>query len=512
MMRRFTRDVLVSALGALAPLLVVPVLTLLTAIAFRDSLTTTIVSIFAIWLLCVYVVVRRQRPRISRTPSARAHPGPFRFPRLRPWATGGLIALPIVSSLVWIVFQAHQPQSILILVAEFSGPDPEKYQVTNAVYESLTQAASEANNLRVELVGRSFADSDSARMEGERRGATALIWGWYGNPGEVVPLSVHYEVMGELETLAKYCPAARGEIRLVPASELESFILQTNLSGELAYLGLFTLGLSHIHRAEWSLAVSAFDGAIQAAPANVPSWPITNTYYYRGRANIELGSYGAAVADMSQAIASWPDAPAPYFHRAHAGAATGDLRAAIRDYSEVIKLDSSNLNAIKFRGDAFFSVGDYPSAISDYSDLIIQDPGVFCTLVDRGYANLENGNYDEATSDFQSALQRAPGLPEATYGLARVDFAQHRYPEAIDLLSTAIEVSDRAGFDFPAAYLYRGYARLAIGEPESALDDFRKVIAILDASSRPHVSYLLPNFEGIIRADAQEQIEMLTAE
>ena len=104
--------------------------------------------------------------------------------------------------------------------------------------------------------------SPVARAQGKKHHADIVIWGWYGVEPEAASLSVNFEVLRPSPKLPEFGPTAKGELRVMALSELESFTLQTNLSSELAYLSLFTTGMVRYAAQDWGSAIARFTDAL----------------------------------------------------------------------------------------------------------------------------------------------------------------------------------------------------------------------------------------------------------
>jgi hypothetical protein len=157
------------------------------------------------------------------------------------------------------------PDKIIILVANFDGPEPQKYGVTDKILNNLRQALLPYEDVQVEALGRPITEAEGstiARAEGERRGATIIIWGWYRTPGTAVPLSVNFEILLPPQDLPELGSEMRGEVQTMTVAELESFTLQTRLSEELAYLTLFTVGMARYAAMDWDEAIARFSNAL----------------------------------------------------------------------------------------------------------------------------------------------------------------------------------------------------------------------------------------------------------
>ena len=94
-------------------------------IAFLVGVVATI-----LWLICAYLTFKGgwKLPR---------------YPRLRRWTLPGLFIIPLLAA-AWVGYnlwqQYRSPTKVITLVADFVGPKPEEYGVTDEVLRNLDQA------------------------------------------------------------------------------------------------------------------------------------------------------------------------------------------------------------------------------------------------------------------------------------------------------------------------------------------------------------------------------------
>ncbi len=93
--------------------------------------------------------------------------------------------------------QSRPPAKNIILVADFDGPEPQNYRVTETVLTHLHAVLEPYDDVEIEALWRAITEMEgslTARAEGEKHKAAVVIWGWHGVTAEAVPLSVHFEV------------------------------------------------------------------------------------------------------------------------------------------------------------------------------------------------------------------------------------------------------------------------------------------------------------------------------
>jgi hypothetical protein len=133
---------------------------------------------------------------------------------------------------------------VLILVADFDGPDPLNYRVTQNIYEGLLDLAKTSSDLDVRLLhDRITFDEGSAvaRAKAAQHGASIMLWGSYGTTPDSVQLSVNLETLDfPYDFLREVDFCGDGSVHrslTFPVQELKTFALQINMSRQsMSYL------------------------------------------------------------------------------------------------------------------------------------------------------------------------------------------------------------------------------------------------------------------------------------
>ena len=350
-------------------------------------------TLACIWLGCAYLALKRTPPFVN------GGKGDWKYPRWRRWALVALVVIPLlIVSVVGYHFynQAQPPTKIVILVANFDGPEPKKYRVTETVGERLSLALEKYDDVKVQYVKRAFENSSSARSEGEKHKATIIIWGWYGVTEEAGPLSVHFELLRPPKDMPELGPNLKGGVQTATIAELESITLQSRLAVAMTSLSLFTVGMTRYAVQDWQGAIALFDDALWQTTERMPGldW---STYFYRGNACLFRGDFDQAVADYTESIELRDDHAEVYNNRGNAYRHKGAYEKAIADYNRAIELKPGFADAYNNRGVAYYDQGDYNQAIADYSEAV---------ELKRDYAAAYNncGNAYTALRDYNRAI------------------------------------------------------------------------------------------------------------
>ena len=372
---------------------------------------------------------------------------------------------------------ATAPNKVTILVAEFDGPDPKRYRVTEHIIKRLRRETREYSDISVEALGRAVSEqqgSKVAREIGQQRKARIVVWGWYGPTQDTVSVSVYFEVLRK----PKYLNLRENpEPQILPISELNGIKIQTRLSREMTYLTLMTVGLARYEAEDYDGAIKRFTTALDQS--NVPNQMIdpAEIYYYRGNAyHYKAGANGIvrAIADYNKAVELGSDSAETYYNRGLAYGKKGQYDRTISDCDEAIKRKSDFAEAYVNRGCAYDEIGQHDRAIADFDKAIALNPDDAIAYNNRGTANGNKGQYDRAIADFDKAIALKPDYANAYYNRGTAYASKGEYDRAISDYDKAIKIKP----DYAEAYYNRGLTYASKGEYDRAISDYDKAIKI----------------------------------
>ncbi len=483
-MTKGNRDWLDSAKKILG--VVTGIITLITALAGFFKLWQGDAGLVTIALLvlgvgggtlgCAYLVFKRTPPLVI------GGKGAWQYPRWRRWALAGLVIIPLLaaSGLGYHYYQqSRSPDKVIILIANFDGPEPQNYRVTETVLARLRAALEPYDDVQIEPLGRAITEAEGsavARAAGEEHEAAIVIWGWYGATEEAVPLSVHFELLRSPKRMPELGVEVQGQVQTAAVAELESFTLQTRLSEEMAYLSLFTVGVVRYEAEDWDGAIVRFSDALSQTVELVPALNQSIVYDYRADAYLAKEDYDRAITDYDQTIQLQPNCGVyPYTNRGIAYTVKGDYDHAITDYDQAIQIQSDFAEAYYNRGIAYYYKGDYDRAIADYDQAIQIQFDLVVAYIYRGIVYGDKGDYDHAIANYGQAIQIQPDSAVAYYNRGIVYAKKGDYDRAIADFDQAIQIQP----DFVAkAYANRGIAYTEKGNYGHAIADFDQAIQI----------------------------------
>ena len=456
-------------------------------------------------------------------------------------AIAGSLAIPllvITGYFGWQHVQSLPSRTVTILVADFEGPDPQNYRVTETILTKLRDATAEYDDVKVLALKETITEqlgSEFAKDEAERRKASIVIWGWYGKTADTVPISVNFEVLQRAESLPEFTETTNGAVQTFAVAELESFQLQTRLSSEMTYLTLFTLGVSRYAAEDWENALTRFAAALQSLETDSESLYASVTHFYRGIVLHQLKRYEEAIAaydtalqlqpnfpfslqgkgDALYELARYEEAVAAYddalslrpdsvilSNRGNALSNLGRYGEALESLNAALKLQPDSSDALNNKGNVLFRLGRYEEALATYDVALKSQPDSPIVLYNKG-TNLNNlGRYEEALESLNAALKLQPDFPAEVLSNKGSSLAGlERYEEAITAYDAALEIEP----ENPSTHYNKGIALAALGRYEEAITAYDTTLKI-----EPKYPAALQN-KGTVLAALERYEEAITS-
>lgn len=473
-----------------------------------------VIAASIVWLTCFYVVFKktsRDRTAGFKSQSTQRFYS-FAKPK-RVIALFGIFTLPVLYATGYFFIEQIRnipSDKTIILVANFESLDGQNYGVTEKVLEQLTLETEQYTNVQVRALKTAVTAQegrDHARTIAADNKASIFLWGWYRRTQENVLITVHVEVLRKPADL-RLKRETQESIR--PAKELDSFLLQTRLSNELAYLTLLTIGLARMESDNYQDAISLFTRAIQLAAAPETLIDPANVFYFRGYSHLVTRSYKNAIADFTESLRITPEnfcTPCAFANRGIAYFELSDVDSALNDFlesrkydaapaeihhnigliyqkkgdfdnavqafTEAVKRDPTFADSHSHLADLFFKGKQFERAIESMSRVLSAEPNNWRVLNNRGIAFIKLGNYSEGIDDLNRAKLINP----------EIDQSDETRSSPIDkqlFLSEMAKYNQLLTSDAnsAAAYLSRATLFNLVADFERARADLDKAIAI----------------------------------
>lgn len=423
----------------------------------------------------------------------------------------------------------------VILVADFIGPDPENYQVTDELIKQLRSALQPYDDSVVLALGEAVEEakgSEYAQTVGLENQADILLWGRYSVLEDEVVLNIHIENL----TVSMTDMPSSLEYQNIPQVEgKKHFEFREHFSQEMGAFTLFMAGMARYELEDFASAEVRFTSALEQN-----AWPDdllnqATVYYLRGLTRTWLAMTpdsptnqneyrSQAIADLTEAIQAFPEAEDAYFYRGQAyfqqaireskGNSTPTensdrlYRLALEDMTTAIQNSSEPSIHYLMRANIYFAMGNLKQALTDYQMLtdsayafsqqgfiyavlgenenalkaytqaIQLDPSwneIYSPHSSRGKIYVELGRYEEALKDFE--ISRQLGEPEYLYyqNCSSIYEAKQDFENALQYMDEAIRLDPTQP---SSLILERGMLQYRFKQYQSAIEDFNKSLEL----------------------------------
>lgn len=263
---------------------------------------------------------------------------------------------------------------------------------------------------------------------------------------------------------------------------------------------MLRVGKNAIYFDDYVSAIDNFNNIIRVKPY------LSEPYFFRGLAKLNLDDYEGAIQDFSQAIELNPNYFHAYVYRGIAYQNLKRLEEALKDFEEAIAIDPGNAYVYANRGIARAELGDLEEAEKDYSKALRIDDKLLPAYLNRavirekldnsegamadcnaaiklnmfsdvayglrGYLWYKQKNYHNAIEDFNRALKVNPENKRILMNRAMVWYDMKKYPEIMADYSKIIELDS----NYIYAYYNRAMLRAEVGETNAAIADLDRVV------------------------------------
>ncbi len=304
----------------------------------------------------------------------------------------------------WTVYDMQRPpKGLIVLIADFEqDPGARAVNYARRIETGLNEALGQlkVEGLYVERAYEVYTEKD-ARAKAAARKAAVVIYGWYDDAG----VNPRFELVRAPQ---QYLPLLKqASIALADLDKLELRV-DRELK-EMSYIAAATIGLAYYADGQSDQALSFFDLALRAAPAEARLLGREAVHFYKGSAHFSLHQFPQALAALQEAVRLNPDLYAARRNLAVAYSANCDIAAALRETDEALRLKPDSGDVYYLRGALLMARSRWDeaaAALAQAAELSPDDPAVHAAL---GQVYREIGRQDEAAAAFQktTALSEA---------------------------------------------------------------------------------------------------------
>ncbi|NEQ71547.1 MAG: tetratricopeptide repeat protein [Symploca sp. SIO2D2] len=388
-----------------------------------------------------------------------------------------IVFLFFVTAGDWYYQQNLWKNQVVVLVANFKNLQPEKRGVEEEIIRQLGDALAKYDDVKVQALKEEITAQEGskvARAKGKKHHADIVLWGWYEESKTNVKVTLKFEVLEKL----RYLSSVQTKPLIQPIAKLESFEMQAQLSQEMSYLTLFTIGLVRLEAEDYDGAIARFTKALAFVPdaeqAIVKDTAIDALYLYRGVAYYEKGELDQAITDFNLTLKINSEYAEAYYNRGLAYYRKGELDQAITDFTQVLQINPEYAGTYNNRGIAYSDKGELDQSLADFNLALKINPEFALAYYNRGNTYYDQGKLDKALADFNLALKINPEFAVAYYNRGNTYRQKIELDKALADYTQALKISPK----YADAYINRGNTYYDKGEIDQAIADYNRALKI----------------------------------
>lgn len=233
---------------------------------------------------------------------------------------------------------------------------------------------------------------------------------------------------------------------------------------DASVLALWRSGLAHQEQGDHGAAIADLTAAIAVAPGEAA------LYVNRGISRRRAGDLAGAIADYDQALSLAPALAAAFGNRGLAHQAAGRPARARADFDDALQLAPARARHWYNRAALRFSLDDLDGALADFDQAIARDPRDHEALYSRALVHRQRADLERARADLDEALRLVPSFALALYERAIVAVLRGRPKHALRDLDDCLARQP----DLVAAHVKRGEVHQRLGDLSAAHVDYAR--------------------------------------
>ncbi len=272
------------------------------------------------------------------------------------------------------------------------------------------------------------------------------------------------------------------------------------LSAQLNTDRITAIGRNALYFEDYVLSIQYFNQVIHLKPY------LSEPYFYRAIAKIQLEDYQGALKDCNAAIERNPFSPGCYYARGYVYRQLNMLDKAEADYSEALHFSPENRTYMLLRADTRAQMEHYDEALEDIEQMLKREPqaatiwsekGRICiakkdtvaaltafekaTIYDKtnpavwsalGVTNLMLNHEEDAYVQLTQAINLGSKWAGDFINRGVIHYHRHNYRGALSDFDQAVKIAPRDA----DSYYNRGMMRQEVGDYNRALEDFNTAI------------------------------------
>ena len=231
---------------------------------------------------------------------------------------------------------------------------------------------------------------------------------------------------------------------------------------------IIAIGRNALYFEDYVLSIQYFNQVIYLKPY------LSEPYFYRAIAKIQLEDYQGALRDCNAAIDRNPFSPGCYYTRGYIYRQLNMLEKAEADYTEALRFSPENRTYILLRADARAAMKHYDTALEDIEQLLHREPQSATVWSEKGRVALSKGDTLLALESFEQASLWDKTNPAVWSALGLTNLMLNREDDAYVQLTQAINLGSKWAGD----YINRGIIHYHRHNYRGALSDYDQAVKI----------------------------------
>lgn len=228
------------------------------------------------------------------------------------------------------------------------------------------------------------------------------------------------------------------------------------------------IGRNALYYEDYVLSIQYFNQVIHLKPY------LSEPYFYRAIAKIQLEDYQGALRDCNAAIERNPFSPGCYYARGYIYRQLNQLELAEADYTEALRFSPENRTYMILRADTRALLKNYDAALEDLDQLLRREPQSASAWSERGRVCLLKGDTMPALEAFTQATTYDKMNPATWSALGVTNLMLNHEDEAYVQLTQAINLGSKWAGD----YINRGLLHYRRHNYRGALSDYDQAVKI----------------------------------
>lgn len=246
-----------------------------------------------------------------------------------------------------------------------------------------------------------------------------------------------------------------------------SFVL-CPLQAQLNTDRITAIGRNALYFEDFVLSIQYFNQVIRLKPY------LSEPYFYRSIAKIQLEDYQGALQDCNAAIERNPFSPGCYYARGYIYRQLNQLDKADADYTEALQFSPENRTYMLLRADTRAQMKRYDEALEDIDRLLRREPQSASVWGEKGRICILKNDTLEAWDAFNNASKYDKSNPAVWSALGVTSLMLGREDEAYVQLTQAINLGSKWAGD----YINRGVIHYRRHNFRGALSDYDQAVKI----------------------------------